>query len=54
MLILLVILIVEKVLMGLFLLWVVQLYHEFQICKRLSLCLLQKLSMLQQLKLERR
>ena len=37
-----------------FLLWVVQLYHGLQICKRLSLCLLQRLSMLQQLKLERR
>ena len=54
MLILLVILIVERVLLGLILLWVVQLYHELQIYKRLSLCLLQKLSMLQQLKLERR
>ena len=48
------ILIVEKVLLGLFLLWVVQLYHGPQIYKRLSLCLLQKLSMLQQLKLEMR
>ena len=39
---------------GFILLWVVQLYHGLQICKRLLLCLLQKLSMLQQLKLERR
>ena len=31
---------------GFFLLWVVQLYHGLQICKILSLCLLQKLSML--------
>lgn len=46
--------IVERVLLGLFLLWVVQLYHGLQIYKRLSLCLIQKLSMLQQLKLERR
>ena len=36
------------------LLWVVQLYHGLQIYRRLLLCLLQKLSMLQQLKLERR
>ena len=53
MLILLVILIVERVLLGLFLLWVVQLYHGFQIYRLLLLCLLQKLSMLLQLKLER-
>ena len=54
MLILLVILIVEKVLLGLILLWMVLLYPEFQFYQRLLLCLLQKLSMLQQLKLERR
>ena len=54
MLILLVILIVEKVLLGLILLWMVLLYLEFQFYQRLLLCLLQKLSMLQQLKLERR
>ena len=46
--------IVERVLLGLFLLWVIQLYHELQICKTLSLFLPQKLSMLQRLKLERR
>ena len=39
---------------GFVLLWVVQLYHGLQIYRRLLLCLLQKLSMLLPLKLERR
>ena len=51
---LLVILIVERVLLDLFLLQVVQLYHGLQFYKRLLICLLQKLSILQQLKLERK
>ena len=42
----LVILIIERVLLRLFLLWVVQLYPRFQTYKRLLICLLQKLSML--------
>ena len=39
---------------GFVLFWVVQLYHRFQIYRKLLLCLLQKLSMLLPLKLERR
>ena len=36
----------RKSTIGFILLRVIQLYHGLQICKRLSLCLLQKLSML--------
>ena len=44
----------RKSTIGFFFLWVVQLYLGLRIYKRLLICLLQKLSMLHQLKLERR